>query len=177
MASSSSWHYRTDHSPSPKRRHFYKDGYRSNYDPKIKDNEDSNINQADSFENDYDATVLQDGGLFSSMDQESDEIIWVKDSCNITVTSTDTQAGVSLQVGLQLAIALVLSITIGDTERGESVAQELLQYFNSDQTNKQKILICNSKDATVTTTDTDLAINIQVLLQVLVALVVIIDIL
>ncbi|OXS64671.1 spore coat protein [Priestia filamentosa] len=175
----SSWRYRTDHSPSQKRRNFYKDGHGSNYDysPTVRDNEGSNINQFDSLENNYDATVLQDGGLFSSMDQESDEIIWVKDSCNITVNSTDTQAGISLQVGLQLAIALVLSITIGDTERGESVSHELLQYFNTDQTNKQKILICNSKDATVTTTDTDLAINIQVLLQVLVALVVIIDIL
>ncbi|WP_255584813.1 spore coat protein [Virgibacillus saliphilus] len=111
------------------------------------------------------------------MDQESAEIIWVKESCNITVNSTDTQAGISLQAGLQLAITLVLSITLGDSNRGEAVSNELMQNFNAEQINKQKVFICNSKDINVTTTDTDLVINIQVLLQLLLALVVIVDIL
>jgi spore coat protein X len=78
---------------------------------------------------------------------------------------------------LQLAIALVVSITIGDSDEGQAVAQELFQHLDADQTNKQKILIENSKDVTVTTTDTDLSVNIQALLQVLVALVVRLDIL
>ncbi|MEM1505718.1 spore coat protein [Domibacillus sp. 8LH] len=124
-----------------------------------------------------DAEVVQDGVQKSFVDQESDELIWIKDSCNVEVHSTDTQAAVSLQVGLQLAIALVVSITIGDSDEGESVAQELFQQFDAEQTNKQKVVIDNSKDVRITTTDTDLAVNIQALLQVLVALVVKLDVL
>lgn len=135
------------------------------------------------FDNNYyndsndDATVVQDADQYSFMDQESAELIWVKESCNIEVNTTDTQVGVTLQAALQLAIALVIRVTIGDSERGDAVAQELVQFSNIDQVNKQKIYIYNTKDATVTTTDTDLAINIQLLLQVLVAIILLIDIL
>lgn len=129
------------------------------------------------FSSNDDATVLQDGGQFSSVDQESDELIWIKDSCNVTVQSTDTQAAVSLQVGLQLAIALVISIAIGDTIQGQAVSQEIFQQFNDEQTNKQKIYVDNSKDVNIVTTDTDLAINIEAMLQILVALVVKLDVL
>ncbi len=82
--------------------------------------------------------VSQDGDQYSFMDQESAEMIWVKESCNITVDSTDTQVGVSLQASLQLAITLVLNIAIGNTDRSEAVSQDLIQSFNADQINKQK---------------------------------------
>jgi spore coat protein X len=125
----------------------------------------------------HDAEVVQDANQFSSMEQESDELIFIKDSCNIVVHTTDTQAAVSLQVALQLAIALVIRITIGDSEQGNAIQQDLLQHFESEQNNKQKICIENSKDINVTTTDTDVAANIQVLLEVLVSLVAKIDVL
>jgi spore coat protein X len=124
-----------------------------------------------------DAEVAQDGGQFSFVDQESDELIFIKDSCNIKVHSTDTQAAVSLQVGLQLAIAIVVRITIGDSPTGQSIVQDLMQVFDSEQVNKQKVVVENSKDITITTTDTDLSVNIQALLQVLVSLVVKLDVL
>lgn len=111
------------------------------------------------------------------MEQESAELIWVKESCNIEINTTDTQAGISLQAGLQLAIALVLRITIGDSDQSEAVSQELIQQFDLTQSNRQKIYIYNTKDARVTTTDLDLAVNIQALLQLLLALVIIVDIL
>lgn len=124
-----------------------------------------------------DDAVLQDGDQHSSVDQSSDEVIWIKDSCNINVESTDTQASVSLQVGLQLAIALVVSIVIGDSDQGQAVAQDIYQQFDNEQTNRQRIYIDNSNDVTIVTTDTDLAVNIQALLQVLVSLVVKLDVL
>ncbi len=123
------------------------------------------------------ATVVAESGEFSFMDQESAELIWVKESCDITINTTDTQAAVSLQVALQLAIAIVVSITIGDSDRSDHVSDQLLQLSNIEQTNKQKIYIYNTKEATVTTTDTDVAINVQILLQILLTLVVLVDIL
>ncbi|MFJ5769855.1 spore coat protein [Psychrobacillus sp. NPDC093180] len=135
--------------------------------------------QANRWSDDYsnDAIVLEDIDQLSSVHQESDELIWIRNSCNISVQTTDTQAAVSLQVGLQLAIALVVSIAIGDSDRSHAVAQDIFQQFNDEQTNKQVIYIDNSKDVNIVTTDTDLSVNIQVLLEVLVALIIKLDVL
>lgn len=131
----------------------------------------------DFMQSDSDAVVTADSGDYSFMEQESAELIWIRESCNITVNSTDTQIGLSLQAALQLAIAIVVNITIADSNRSEAVSADLMQYFGTEQTNKQKIYIYNTKDANVTTTDTDLAVNLQVLLQVLIAILIMVDIL
>jgi spore coat protein X len=127
--------------------------------------------------NDHSAEVVQDADQYSNVDQESDELIFIKDSYNCYVESTDTQAAVSLQVGLQLAIALVLRITILDSDEDGAISEELLQSFTTVQSNKQKIIIENSKDVNVKTVDTDLSVNIQALLQVLLSLVATLDVL
>jgi spore coat protein X len=123
------------------------------------------------------AFELQEGTQFSLLEQESAELIWVKESCNIKVSTTDTQVGVSLQAALQLAIALVLNISIADGTQRDAVSQQLTQQFTGAQQNKQKVFIYNTKDAVVTTQDTDIALNIQLLLQVLIAIVLLVDIL
>src|SRR3954468_6713185 len=83
--------------------------------------------------------VAQDANQFTAEIQESDEVIVIKDSGNVTVHTTETQAAVSLQIALQLAIALVLKITIADSDDSNSVVQDLLQHFDSEQKNVQKI--------------------------------------
>ncbi|WP_368658627.1 spore coat protein [Metabacillus halosaccharovorans] len=125
---------------------------------------------------DDDAQVSQGANQVSETEQISSETIIVKDSCDIDIKSTDTQVAVSLQVALQVAIALVINLTIADSARAEQVTQQLLQEADMKQVNKQKLVIENSKDVKVTTTDTDVAISLQVLLQILIALVVNIDI-
>ncbi|WP_230933869.1 spore coat protein [Priestia sp. TSO9] len=130
----------------------------------------------ESFEN-FNAEVVQDADQLSLIDQESDELIWIKDSCDINVTTTDTQAAIGIQVAIQVAIAIVIRIAIGDTAQKDGVLQDLLQLSEIEQTNKQKIYIENSKDVEITTTDTDVALNVQVLLQVLVAIIVLVDVL
>lgn len=122
------------------------------------------------------AEVVQAADQYSAIDQESDELIFIKNSYNCSVKSTNTQAAVSLQAGLQLAIALVLRITIFDSVESDAVAQELFQSLTTIQHNKQKIIIEDSKDVKVTTTDTDLAVNIEALLQVLLTLVAAFDV-
>lgn len=109
--------------------------------------------------------------------QVSEEAIIIRNSADVEVHTTDTQAAVNLQAALQVAIALVLSITIADSDRAEAVTQDLLQKIETKQINRQKTLILNSQCVRVTTTDTDIAVNIQALLQVLVALVAKIDVL
>ncbi|QGQ47854.1 spore coat protein [Metabacillus sediminilitoris] len=121
-------------------------------------------------------TVQQYADQVSDIEQFSSETIIVRDSTNISVTTTDTQVAVSLQVALQVAIALVINLTIADSNRAEQVTQQLLQQADMKQVNRQSLVIENSSGVTVATTDTDVAISLQVLLQILVALIVSLDI-
>lgn len=120
--------------------------------------------------------VDQEGAQVSDLAQRSFERIIIKDSCEIKVTTTDTQVAVSLQAALQVAIALVVNITIADSEQAESLTQELIQYSQIQQLNRQTIYIENCRDIEVTTTDTDVAVSIQLLLQILLALLIQLDI-
>ncbi|MFP3727827.1 spore coat protein [Priestia filamentosa] len=121
--------------------------------------------------------IFQDAIQKSDIGQGSDELIIIRDSCDVTVTSTDTQIALSLQVALQVAIAIVINIAILDDVQAEDITNRLLQKSAISQMNRQKVLIEGSQDVTVSTTDTDVAISIQLLIQLLVAVVVQLDIL
>lgn len=123
------------------------------------------------------ANVTQEADQVVTSKQESFEWIVVKDSEGVCVHTTDTQAAVSLQAALQVAIAVVISITIGDTSKGNAVVQDLKQFIKTKQSNTQKTIIHGSKNVEVTTTDTQVAVNIQALLQILVAIVAKLDVL
>jgi len=109
--------------------------------------------------------------------QTSEEYIFIKDSCDVKVSTTDTKAAVSLQAALQAAIALVINISIADSSRAEKVTQDLLQTAKTKQMTFQKTVVENSRNVDVTTTDTQAVVNIQILLQILLALIVRLDIL
>ncbi|WP_246187590.1 spore coat protein [Ornithinibacillus caprae] len=119
----------------------------------------------------------QDAGQIIKSIQQSFESIIIKDSADVEVTSTDTQAAINLQVALQAAISLVISLSIADSDKAERVTQDLLSRLTSNQVNRQQTYIENSRGVKVSTTDTDVAVNAQVLLQVLLALVAKINIL
>ncbi|MEH7072749.1 spore coat protein [Neobacillus drentensis] len=123
------------------------------------------------------ADVMQDAKQVVESQQQSFEWIVIKDSECVDVHTTDTQVAVSLQAAIQVAIAIVITITIGDSEKGNAVVQDLKQIFKTRQRNSQKTIIHGSKDVKVTTTDTQVAVNIQALLQILVALVAKLDVL
>lgn len=109
--------------------------------------------------------------------QISEELIHIIDSCDVTVSSTDTKAALSLQASLQAAIALIINISVADSARAERITQDLLQTTKTKQQTLQKIVVENSQGVHVTTTDTQIALNIQVLLQLLIALIAKLDIL
>ncbi|MCR6109274.1 spore coat protein [Bacillus sp. A301a_S52] len=122
-------------------------------------------------------TNLQSAEQVNKTLQSSEEYIFIKDSCDISVSTTDTKAAVSLQAALQAAIALVINISIADSSRAERITQDLLQTAKTKQITFQKTVVENSRNVDVTTTDTQVAINLQVLLQILLALIVNLNIL
>ena len=121
--------------------------------------------------------VWQEADQIAKTEQQSFEKIIVKDSEDVKVQTTDTQVAATIQAALQIAIAVVVRISIGDNEQGNGVIEELKQVSSIKQKNSQKTIIENSTNVRVKTTDTDVAVNLQLLLQVLVAILVSLDIL
>ncbi|HYK75322.1 MAG TPA: spore coat protein [Pseudoneobacillus sp.] len=124
-----------------------------------------------------DPEVEQTAKQKSKTSQYSEELIYIIDSADVEVTTTETQVALSIQAALQAAIAIIVNISIADSQKADQVAQELFQNASVRQTNRQKTFIKNSRGVRVTTTDTDIAVNIQVLIQVLLALLVKVDLL
>ncbi|MCU5531430.1 spore coat protein [Bacillus cereus] len=123
------------------------------------------------------ANFLEEAIQTDEIDQISEEYIEIVDSADVQVTTTDTKAALSIQAELQAAIVVVVSISIADSEKADKITQELFQKSSIKQINRQKTFIKNSRNVTVTTTDTDIAVNIQILLQILLALLVKLNIL
>ncbi|MFD2443742.1 spore coat protein [Bacillus sp. CGMCC 1.16607] len=124
-----------------------------------------------------DPVIGQKAKQNSRTKQFSEEYIYIIDSADVEVTTTETQVALSIQAALQAAIAIILSISIADSEKSDKIAQELFENASIKQTNRQKTFIKNSRGVRVTTTDTDIAVNIQILLQILLALLVKVDLL
>lgn len=82
----------------------------------------------------------------------------------------------SLQAALQLAIALVVNISIADGELAEQITQDLLQLSRVRQVNRQSVVIKNCRKVEVSMTDTDVAVSIQLMLQLLSALLILLEV-
>lgn len=117
------------------------------------------------------ADIAQEAAQVSDTIQASDEVIVVRNSCDVKVTTRDTKAALNLQASLQFAIAAVISASILDGDTANAISQDLFQKSFVKQTNRQRTLVENSKGVTVHTTDTDISVNIQLLAQILAALV------
>ncbi|HFK1461988.1 spore coat protein [Bacillus cereus] len=141
-------------------------------EPKKQDSESVN-----SYSFSKNANFLEEAIQTDEIDQVSEEYIEIVDSADVQVTTTDTKAALSIQAALQAAIVVIISISIADSEKADRVAQELFQKSSIKQINKQETVIRNSRNVTVTTTDTDIAVNVQILLQILLALLVKLNIL
>ncbi|SDI31965.1 spore coat protein [Natribacillus halophilus] len=126
---------------------------------------------------DTDDDITQEGTQENKEVQVSEDFMLIRDSCDVNVTTTDVQAAINLQAALQAAIVLVVRISLAGSDDAEEVTQELMQTSKIKQRTSQKTIIENSRDVNVTATDVQAAINIQLLLQILIALVITLDIL
>lgn len=72
-------------------------------------------------------------------------------------------------------MVILISISVGSSQTAEEFTQELMQTAKVKQVTFQKTVIENSRNVEVTTTDTQVAANIQILLQLLIALAVKLD--
>jgi spore coat protein X len=128
-------------------------------------------------DNNNNAVDPQESVQDAEIEQNSFEVIIIRDSEGVSVNTTDTQVAVSLQIAIQAAIVAVIIATIGDSEQSRAVVQDIKQFTKSRQRNTQRTIVEGSRNVTVTTTDIDVAVNIQASLQILVAIIAKLDIL
>ncbi|MGG3888354.1 spore coat protein [Metabacillus fastidiosus] len=114
------------------------------------------------------AVFNQDGVNVSDTDQLNKELIFIKDSCDIKVDSEQSNFAATIQVGVNL-IVYVLSIFIS-VDEAELVTQELLNAAKTSQTNKQKVVIINSRNIHVKAEDSNTAVTLQVIANIFVAI-------
>ncbi|WP_033828940.1 spore coat protein [Bacillus andreraoultii] len=109
--------------------------------------------------------------------QVSEELILVRDSADVTVNTTDAKAAISLVASLNAFIAAIINISVASADDAEEIKQTLFSSTGIKQVNVQKTVIENSRGVEVNTTDVNLAVNIQLLLQIILALLVNLEIL
>ncbi|MDF2556517.1 MAG: spore coat protein [Bacillales bacterium] len=115
--------------------------------------------------------VEQEAKQISKETQKIEELVVVKDSCDVTVVITDKQFALSLQAALQAAIVVILQVHLNQQEKADEVSQELFQLAKIKQITKQKFYVSHSKNVYIESTDQQAAANIQILVQLLLAVV------
>ncbi|MEG6535016.1 spore coat protein [Caldibacillus thermoamylovorans] len=101
----------------------------------------------------------------------------VRDSAEVKVNTTDTKAAISLVASLNAFIAAIINIAVASADDAEEIKQTLFSSTGIKQVNVQKTVVENSRCVEVNTTDVNLAVNIQLLLQIILALLVNLEIL
>lgn len=117
------------------------------------------------------STVVETAELVEWTDEESYIVIVVRDSCDVEIVNQDFMAALNLQVSLQLALATVLSVTVGSHETASSIVQDIVSQITAVQRLRRVIQVENSKSVKVHISSAEVAFNIQILLQLLLALI------
>ena len=115
--------------------------------------------------------VEQEAKQISKETQKIEELVVVRDSCDVTVVITDKQFALSIQAALQAAIVVILQIHFGCTDKATDISQELFQLSKIKQITKQKFFVSHSKNVYIESTDQQAAANVQILVQLLLAIV------
>ncbi|RSL33054.1 spore coat protein [Salibacterium salarium] len=109
--------------------------------------------------------------------QISEDYIEIIDCCDVSISNTDIKGALSIQAGIQAAILILITVSIGgDSDSAEEFTQDLIQSAKIKQLTYQHTYLENSRDVTIDINDTQLALNIQLLIQLLVAVAVVLDI-
>lgn len=95
----------------------------------------------------------------------------VRDSAQVEILNSDFQAALSLQVTLQLALAIILSVAIADDAAYTRILNEIVDRIHEVQLTRRVIEIENSYNVQVQVVATELAFNLQLLLQLMLAIV------
>lgn len=109
--------------------------------------------------------------LQTEYDEQASYItIVVQDSAEVEILNSDFQAALSLQATLQLALAIILSVVIADEGTYNRVVNDIVTRIQEVQILRRVIKVENSYNVRVQVVATELAFNLQLLLQLMVSI-------
>lgn len=118
------------------------------------------------------ADVIEQALQDISSDQTDYVVVIVKDSEQVEVLTEDLQVALQLQALLQAALALILTIGIGDDNQANRIMLDMMSRIKETQHIRKVICVDNSFRVQIRVTSTELAFNLQLLLQLLASLLV-----
>ncbi|MGG0839159.1 spore coat protein [Bacillus paralicheniformis] len=114
---------------------------------------------------------------FDELSREYDQLIEVIDSEHVTVNTTNITAALSLQAIVITLIILLLQLAIEDEDAADIVSEQILAVQRLQSRRKIIIKAINSCNVTITLSSEDILLSVQLLTDVLIALMIVLDIL
>ncbi len=115
--------------------------------------------------------------LIAELTSDAEETIYIVGSEVIKINSTNNKIALSLQAAVQAIIALVIQLTIADSDKADSVRNQISSNMKWLNRKMKIIYIENSSNVTVTVSSVDIAVTLQFMLQILLSILATVDIL
>ncbi|MGG3573272.1 spore coat protein [Bacillus gobiensis] len=115
--------------------------------------------------------------LIAELTSDAEETIYIVGSEVITINSTNNKIALSLQAAVQAIIALVIQLTIADSDKADSIRNQISSNMKWLNRKMKVIYIENSSNVTVTVSSVDIAVTLQFMLQILLSILATVDIL
>ncbi|ATH95095.1 spore coat protein [Bacillus glycinifermentans] len=114
---------------------------------------------------------------FEEISRDYEQLIEIVDSEHVTVNTTNITAALSLQAIVITIIMLAVQLAIEDPETAALISEQILVVHKLQNRKKTVIQVIGSKNIVITLSSVEIAVSIQILTDVLIALLTELDIL
>ncbi|MEH6971251.1 spore coat protein [Bacillus sp. JJ675] len=114
---------------------------------------------------------------FEEISRDYEQLIEIVDSEHVTVNTTNITASLSLQAIVITIIIMAVQLVIEDSETADLITEQILAVNRLQNRKKTVIHVIGSRDVVITLSSVEIAVSIQILTDVLIALLTELDIL
>ncbi|MCY7855685.1 spore coat protein [Bacillus sonorensis] len=114
---------------------------------------------------------------FDDISREYEQLIEIIDSEHVTVNTTNITAALSLQAIVITLIILAVQLTIEDPDTADLISEQILAVHRLQTKKKTIIQVIGSRHVEITLSSLEIAVSVQILTDVLTALLIELDIL
>ncbi|ASB90083.1 spore coat protein [Bacillus sonorensis] len=114
---------------------------------------------------------------FDDISREYEQLIEIIDSEHVTLNTTNITAALSLQAIVITLIILAVQLTIEDPDTADLISEQILAVHRLQTKKKTIIQVIGSRHVEITLSSLEIAVSVQILTDVLTALLTELDIL
>lgn len=114
---------------------------------------------------------------FDEISKDYEQLIEIVDSEHVTVNTTNITAALSLQAIVITIIIMAVQLVIEDSETADLITEQILAVNRLQNRKKTVIHVIGSRDVVITLSSMEITVSVQILTDVLIALLAELDIL